>query len=275
MGCRKSRMDSWLLRLRHESSFFDGQVSFVTLTYREEDLPYVSSVSDSGLDNSCSVPSLCKKDYQDFFKRLRKVLSPKKIKYFIAGEYGAMTRRPHYHAIIFGCTDVSIISQAWNRGYVKVLPARNESFRYVAKYIQKDVTPREQLLRYKAVGIEPPFIRQSTGLGKLHAIANSERYKASLLVRQGSKRYPLPRYYRKVLGITEDDYVDVIHDARERQFCYFLERYGFTPGKISTYDGSFNIELHPPYMRYWRDSLNLKSNELLILHKHPKMLRLR
>ena len=35
-------------------------------------------------------------------KRLRKKLHPLKIRFFHCGEYGDKTRRPHYHALIFG-----------------------------------------------------------------------------------------------------------------------------------------------------------------------------
>jgi len=37
-----------------------------------------------------------------FIKRLRKSISPLKIKYFSCGEYGDQYLRPHYHLIIFG-----------------------------------------------------------------------------------------------------------------------------------------------------------------------------
>jgi hypothetical protein len=35
-------------------------------------------------------------------KRLRKKIQPLKIRFFHCGEYGDKTRRPHYHALIFG-----------------------------------------------------------------------------------------------------------------------------------------------------------------------------
>lgn len=62
---------------------------------------------------SNDVPSLqygvcCKKDIQDFFKRLRKKINKlnipqneKDIRYFVASEYGPETLRPHYHGFIF------------------------------------------------------------------------------------------------------------------------------------------------------------------------------
>lgn len=46
-------------------------------------------------------PTLRKRHYQLFFKRLRKWYG-KPIRYFGTGEYGSKTQRPHYHFIIFG-----------------------------------------------------------------------------------------------------------------------------------------------------------------------------
>jgi hypothetical protein len=40
--------------------------------------------------------------FQKFMKRLRDRIKPLKIRFFHCGEYGDKTRRPHYHALIFG-----------------------------------------------------------------------------------------------------------------------------------------------------------------------------
>lgn len=83
------------------------QNAFITLTYAEEP-------EHRGLD---------KEHFKKFMKRLRKALAPKKIRFFMCGEYGKVYQdndygspplphplqdgrealgRPHYHAIIFG-----------------------------------------------------------------------------------------------------------------------------------------------------------------------------
>jgi len=49
--------------------------------------------------------SLIKRDVQLFVKRLRKDQDARglaKIRYYLVGEYGDQTKRPHYHAAIFG-----------------------------------------------------------------------------------------------------------------------------------------------------------------------------
>jgi len=85
MGCRLEKSRQWAIRSVHESQTHE-QNCFITLTYAE--MPEGHSLN--------------KKTLQLFWKKLRKALYPKKIRYFACGEYGDTFDRPHYHAIIFG-----------------------------------------------------------------------------------------------------------------------------------------------------------------------------
>ena len=85
LACRIARTREWTVRLLHESEFWEDTI-FVTLTYDDEHLP--------------SDRSLVPRDLTLFFKRLRKDLGDRKIKYYACGEYGDTFGRPHYHAII-------------------------------------------------------------------------------------------------------------------------------------------------------------------------------
>lgn len=85
LGCRSNQALMWAIRCYHEASQHE-QNCFVTLTYNDEHLP-----ADGKID---------KAELQRFWKRIRK--SGNKVRYFACGEYGDKTRRPHYHAIIFG-----------------------------------------------------------------------------------------------------------------------------------------------------------------------------
>lgn len=70
-------------------------------------------------------PTLCKRDLQLFFKRLRHKYPANSLKYFVAGEYGSRRGRPHYHALIFGIPFqekdlvISTIQEAWQNGEVR------------------------------------------------------------------------------------------------------------------------------------------------------------
>jgi hypothetical protein len=76
----------WATRLQHELTQHDRSC-FATLTYSPEFLP------EGGTLNH--------RDVQLFLKRLRKEIKTP-IRYFVAGEYGDKTQRPHYHIIIYG-----------------------------------------------------------------------------------------------------------------------------------------------------------------------------
>ena len=73
LACRIAKRTEWAMRMLHELSDYDDAV-FVTLTYDEDHIP--------------SNQSLKKSDLQKWFKRVRKEIEPKKIRYFACGEYG-------------------------------------------------------------------------------------------------------------------------------------------------------------------------------------------
>ncbi len=113
--------------------------SFITLTYDDDHLP-----SDGSLRAA---------DLQKFFKRLRKSLSPHKIRFYGCGEYGEQFKRPHYHAIIFGYDfpDKEFhskengnpifhspeLAKIWPFGFNTVGHVSYESAAYVARYVTK------------------------------------------------------------------------------------------------------------------------------------------
>lgn len=97
--CLKDKQNSWKIRLTEESRdhLF---VYFFTLTYNDESAPYVYN------ENGEKVLQLNKNDVQLWIKRLRMRYERKfkrkiDLKYFVCGEYGPNTGRPHYHGIFF------------------------------------------------------------------------------------------------------------------------------------------------------------------------------
>ena len=65
-----------------------------------------------------SVQTLLYTDIQKFLKRLRKAYRGK-LRYFVAGEYGEQTARPHYHMILYGWqpTDLEHLYKIQHNGY--------------------------------------------------------------------------------------------------------------------------------------------------------------
>jgi hypothetical protein len=136
--CIKKDANSWFIRICHEMEYHKDN-AFLTLTYATKNLP-----PDSELNP---------KELSDFMKRLRKPISPKKIRYFAVGEYGEKKgereKNPHYHMILFGISAPEvqdIIGKTWTYGITSVsnIKSKKGVASYVAKYVEKLATyPRK------------------------------------------------------------------------------------------------------------------------------------
>lgn len=106
-------------------AFKHPQNCFVTLTYSDEHLPKGGT--------------LVKKHYQAFLDRLRKRILPFTFRYYICGEYGEKSQRPHYHAALFGIgpEDAETIDQSWGLGFSHVGDLTHDSAQYIAGYVTK------------------------------------------------------------------------------------------------------------------------------------------
>ena len=145
--CRLNHAKDWATRCVLESRLYDENM-FLTLTYRNEDLP----LTESGF------PTLKKDDVTLFMKRFRYWLSnfdsDKKIRFYMCGEYGSQFQRSHYHMIVFGFqfkdlevyrADKNIyisktLEKLWSHGFCTVGAVSMDSCMYVARYILKKQT---------------------------------------------------------------------------------------------------------------------------------------
>lgn len=141
LGCRKESARQWAVRMMHESQMHE-ESAFLTLTYNEDNVPF-----DRGLDRK-AVP--------DFFKRLRKRIGNKKIRYFQCGEYGAEGNRPHYHIALFGhnfgdrephtVRDGNVVFRSaeleslWPFGFSEIGTLTFGSATYIARYVTKKLS---------------------------------------------------------------------------------------------------------------------------------------
>jgi len=141
MACRLERARMWSVRINHEASLYDSNL-FVTLTYAREKL------TSWGLRY---------RDFQLFMKKLRKELEGvsevggrRPIRFFVAGEYGAERKRPHWHAILFNVlfpdqvrlaytreSASETLDRLWNHGRTHIGTVTPESAAYVAGYTLK------------------------------------------------------------------------------------------------------------------------------------------
>lgn len=149
LGCRLDRARSWGLRIMHESKMHK-QNTFLTLTYDKENLPDVGTLVPTHL--------------QLFHKRLHNRLLDSRgygIRYYGAGEYGDINKRPHYHSIVFGYDfpdkliystnskgehiyRSKLLDEIWGMGGCKIGAVTYASAFYVARYCCKKVDGKQR-----------------------------------------------------------------------------------------------------------------------------------
>lgn len=205
LGCLADRAQEWGERCFHEAQCHRYNV-FATFTYAPEHVP----------------AQLEPEHMRGFIKRLRNskrypsplLSSPRvPIRYFLSGEYGALTQRPHYHAILFNAdfadkkvagTDLYIsetMNKLWGMGEVKLGEANGRSACYVAGYTAKKLgaeAPHDA----DGVVLYPPFVRMSRrpGLGTGWLRTYAADLREGFLVQQGGGKMAVPRFYRKKLA---------------------------------------------------------------------------
>lgn len=196
MGCRVRKSIEWALRCVHESQLYQ-QNCFITLTYNTENMPKDGSLN--------------KKHFQDFMKRLREHVAPKKIRYFMCGEYGSELERPHYHAIIFNhdfadkqsfkFSNKSVLytskqlEKLWPFGFSTIGEANYTSAAYCARYSTKKIFGEKAESHY--MGRQPEYCQMSLkpGLGYDYCVKYKEELQAKDCIIHNGIEYALPKYY--------------------------------------------------------------------------------
>lgn len=194
--------------------------AFITLTYSDETLP--------------SSGSLIPEHLQLWFKRLRKEISPARVRYYAVGEYGTESQRPHYHIAMFGypnclrgqsrfglkermvngrfkcCSSCDLIYRTWEKGGIFVGALEAESAQYVAGYVMKKMTSMQDP---RLNGRWPEFARMSLrpglGVNAMHDVADTlMRFNLEVsqpdvpsVLAHGKKNLPLGRFLRTKLRL--------------------------------------------------------------------------
>lgn len=191
--CRINRRRLWTGRMLLE--YLEHPTSaFLTLTYNNEYLP----------EDLC----LQKRDVQNFLKRIREQIAPRKIRYYAAGEYGDENLRPHYHLIVYGLSplEVKLVEKCWTYGFVKIGTVTPQSISYVSGYITK-LQKNHIILRELNRSPEFSLMSKDPGLGfgvvaRFKKAYETSRGRAALLsdgwfkaaIQTGALQYPLGRY---------------------------------------------------------------------------------
>lgn len=207
VGCRIDYVRDWSSRMIFELVDNDNIALFVTLTYNNEHLHH-----------TLEGPSLDKRDIQLFFKRLRSRFSNRRIRYYIAGEYGPRTGRPHYHAIIYGlCLDdfpdivqvgmnelrqpyysSPIFADIWQNGFVQMSSVNYSTCAYVARYVTKKHYGAElQDFHYKIPEFNLSSRSPGIGLGSAVSVVLSGDFYHYFSFSDGPRKVATPRsFYR-------------------------------------------------------------------------------
>lgn len=243
IGCRIQQREDWTTRIELEArSWPKEKVWFITLTYNEQEIPgmirktgeiirgakYIKRKTETGLE---CVQTLWYEDIQLFIKRLRKAYR-EPLRYFVAGEYGEQTGRPHYHAILYGYTpkeprpiyktkDNGYITddwmeKIWGKGNIRMAQATTETYRYVAGYVTKKMG--EEPEKYHKLGMRPPFCQMSRkpGIGDAYFQEHREEiWKKGYIQLANGKKASIPRFYEKMLK--DEDPEKLWEIKRQRQ----------------------------------------------------------
>jgi len=231
IGCRIARSKAWSVRCMHEASLWDENC-FITLTYSDGFLPHDGS--------------LVKSDFQKFMKRFRERVYPRRIRYYMCGEYGGNFGRPHFHALIFNYDfpdkkfwtvrgDSSLytsefLSDLWPFGYSSIGSVTYQSAAYVARYVMKKVNgaAAEEHYRYYDVDLDSGEILgyvdrlpEYTDMSRRPGIARdwferfgSEVYLTDSVVTYDGKEVRPPKYYDNLYELSYPSDMERVKDSR-------------------------------------------------------------
>lgn len=290
--CLNCRIDKrqWLEdAAKYEYSHIYNNIgSFVTLTYdnfhilnnvvKTRDIfgNYKSVFEDNG-----QVRLTCRfKDGVDFIKRLRSYITYHKLdcpairkdfKYIMCTEYGEEKNRCHIHLLLFGLhpkTCFQMINKVWSKGIIDCGEIENGGIRYIVDYLDKIPMGSKYKLEMEQLGIEPPKMKHSKGIGRSLIFDNLDFIlKNDLKYSCGAfgKTRPIPIYWKKVLLKRKTSFTQLINNISQKMENYQIEKksrnYSFSEMNRFLAEQSFNqhkkeesrlrnIGRCPPYVLY-------------------------
>lgn len=207
LECRLEYARTWAIRCVHEASMHDENC-FITLTYSDENLKSTKLIYE---------------DFQKFMKRLRRSLNHP-IGVFVTGEYGEKTKRPHWHAILFGYRPSDAkrlrrnergdeiftsesLSRLWGQGQTEFGSVTLESAGYCARYAAKklvhgrdqdhDLHPISKRSSRYAIG--KAWLEKNFSFVVEHGFVNVRKADGRI------QSAPVPRYYEKWLQLNKPE----------------------------------------------------------------------
>lgn len=174
-------------------------------------------------------------------KRLRFKYQPKKIRFYMCGEYGELLGRPHYHALLFNhdfmdktkwtfrqsnVTYRSLaLEQLWPFGLSELGNVSFQSAAYVARYVMKKITGAPAAKHYEKIdpktgeiyNVQPEYNQMSLkpGIGaEWLRKYKTDVYPSDEIITLKGQRIKTPKYYDKLLDKTDPEMLKIIKETR-------------------------------------------------------------
>lgn len=222
VGCQERYSRDWAIRSWHHAQKHDANC-FITLTYNEEFVPR----------------SLDHRHWQLFMKRFRRAI-PVPVSFFMAGEYGSVRMRPHFHACIYGFDfpdrklwsvrdgvrlDTSdMLGKLWScpstgksYGFSTVGDVTFQSSAYIARYVAKKA---QRASESSLDGRKPEYskcsLKRPIGKDWFYSFMSSV-YPDDSVTMDGGFRAAPPRYYDKLLALTDKELSERIVAIRKKK----------------------------------------------------------
>lgn len=246
-ACRLNYSAEWATRITCECKNSEHNY-FITLTYDDDHLPIADNIvlGDKIWENTGAITwgegTLWLEHWDKFKKDLRNHLQNHKnhtgMQYFMCGEYGENTHRPHYHAILMNCPldlnqfyDFHIderykmhwktpeLEKLWPYGMIDVAEVEWSSAAYVARYCMKKLHTKNTE-EYCEEGKLPEFTRMSRKIGrKYYNEHKDEIYKNDEVVMKTVKgntgRIKPPKAWDKLFEAEHPEEMDMIRTSRK------------------------------------------------------------
>lgn len=249
IGCKMDYARKWSIRCWHENQLHSSSC-FLTLTYDDAHLPVGGSLNVrdvqlfmKDLRNALVRSSFVNPSSSTVSSRTRRFDAG--VRYYMCGEYGKNGLRPHYHFLLFGFNFAvdprtgdpdrmvfrtertpagpqvtyvsSFLRDIWPHGYSEIGDVTEKSAAYVAGYVTKKVSERDNPRHYERVDpvtgevfkVLPEFRlmsrRPGIGAGWIERFGQEVfRADGSSVVFEG-REVPVPRYYGSRLEIRDPE----------------------------------------------------------------------
>lgn len=249
LPCRLNYASEWAVRCVHEASCYQNNC-FITLTYNEESL-----LSDR----------LQYTDFQLFVKRLRKHIFKEFLKsygeenwklldkqerksafdsfrigIFVTGEYGDLTKRPHWHALIFNWRppdstytysndngdkvyNSKLLDQLWSHGRTEFGDVTKNSANYVARYAAKKLSHGKDG-EHDFEPISKKSSKQAIGKKWIEKHWEYTFQQGKIRLPDGGV-VPIPRYYEKWLRAQHPEtYIRYVTQLKEERIKLLVSK---------------------------------------------------